>query len=63
MIFALGCLVGIAFGMLIGFVWAMLSMEEVMRKMWRGLRMVEDDIADLQNHDRVAKKDVRQWVN
>lgn len=63
MMFVLGCLVGMAFGMLIGFVWAMRSMEEVMRQMWRGLRMVEDDIADLQNHDRMVQKELRQWVN
>lgn len=63
MMFVLGCLIGMAFGLLIGFVWAMRTMEEVVRQMWRGLRMVEDDIADLQNHDRLVQKDVRQWVN
>lgn len=61
--FVLGCLIGMAFGLLIGFVWAMRSMEEIMRQMWRGLRMVEDDIADLQNHDRLVRKDVQQWVH
>ena len=63
MMFVLGCLIGMAFGLLIGFVWAMRSMEEIMRQMWRGLRMVEDDIADLQNHDRMVQKELRQWVN
>lgn len=63
MMFVLGCLIGMAFGLLIGFVWAMRSMEEIMRQMWRGLRMVEDDIADLQNHDRLVRKDVQQWVH
>ena len=61
--FVLGCLIGMAFGLLIGFVWAMRSMEEIMRQMWRGLRMVEDDIADLQNHDRMVQKELRQWFN
>lgn len=63
MMFVLGCLIGMAFGLLIGFVWAMRSMEEIMRQMWRGLRMVEDDIADLQNHDRMVQKELRQWFN
>lgn len=63
MMFVLGCLIGMAFGLLIGFVWAIRSMEEIMRQMWRGLRMVDDDIADLQNHDRMVRKEVRQWVN
>jgi len=61
--FVLGCLVGMVFGLLIGFVWAMSSMEETVRQMWRGLRMVEDDIADLQDCNRVLQKEVRQWVN
>ena len=63
MMFVLGCLIGMAFGLLIGFVWAIRSMEEIMRQMWRGLRMVEDDIADLQNHDRMVQKELRQWFN
>ena len=63
MMFVLGCLIGMAFGLLIGFVWAIRSMEEIMRQMWRGLRMVDDDIADLQNHDRMVQKELRQWVN
>lgn len=40
MMFVLGCLIGMAFGLLIGFVWAMRTMEEVVRQMWRGLRIV-----------------------
>ena len=63
MMFVLGCLIGMAFGLLIGFVWAIRSMEEIMRQMWRGLRMVDDDIADLQNHDRMVQKELRQWFN